>query len=62
MFFLLIHESKGKDDEDEEELHSDFGVIDEGPTGGVLGMQGVADGYEAEASYEGEGGGMGDAG
>ena len=62
MFLLLIYESKGKDDEDESEFDANLGVVDEGPFGGILGMKAVADAYEAEASDEGEGGGMSYAG
>lgn len=62
MLFLLIHKSKGKDDEDEDEFDADLGVIDQGPTGGVLGVEGVADCDKAEARDEGKGCGVGNAG
>ena len=54
MLLLLIHKSKGKNDEDENEFDADLGVIDQGPTGGVLGVEGVADCDKAEARDEGE--------
>jgi len=62
LFLLLIHKGKGKDDEDKSEFDADFGVVDEGPFSGILGMKTVTDADETEAGDEGEGSGMSYAG